>query len=217
MLSSMLLSMLSSRGLCYHPQGYVIVHVNVHMLVSTELCYHPCYHPYVIVHRAMLSSMLLSICYRPQSYVIIHVIVHRAMLLSLCYRPQSYVIVHVIVHMLSSTELCYWPYVIIHVLVHRGMLSSMLLSICYRPCPSQGYVVNGHVVAGIRKACPFICCGYTVPKVIDFLRYNMECVVGETWYHVFLYFSCYIAEILIAFLTVRIRKYLYTVQYCIAR
>ena len=49
----------------------------------------------------------------------------------------------------------------------------------------------------------------TVPKVIDFLRYNMKCSAGKTWYyaeyfmwyHVFLYISCYIAKIWITFRT----------------
>ena len=51
---------------------------------------------------------------------------------------------------------------------------------------------------------------YTVPKVIDFLRYNMQCsgehVILRGIFHVVsgfpVYISCYIAEIWIAYLTV---------------
>ena len=49
---------------------------------------------------------------------------------------------------------------------------------------------------------------YTVPMVTDFPRYNMKCG-GENEYYVdyfiflvFLFISCYIAEILITFWTV---------------
>ena len=51
---------------------------------------------------------------------------------------------------------------------------------------------------------------YTVPKEIDFPRYNMKCSrenvilrgIFHVVYHVFIYISCYIVEIWIAFLTV---------------
>ena len=50
---------------------------------------------------------------------------------------------------------------------------------------------------------------HTVLKEIHFPRYNMKCIVGETWYyteyfmyHVFLFILCYTAEILITFRTV---------------
>ena len=52
--------------------------------------------------------------------------------------------------------------------------------------------------------CRYLC---TVPKLIDFPRYNIKCswenvILRGEWYHVFLYISCYIAEIRITFWTV---------------
>ena len=115
--SSVIVHMLSSKGLYYCPQSYVIVQGA--MFLSTGLCNRPGGG----ILRPTLSST--ELCFGQQGYVI----VHRAMLLSMWWYSQTHVIVHRA--MLSSTELCYHQCGGIlsssyhpqsYVIVHRAML-----------------------------------------------------------------------------------------------
>ena len=138
--------MLSSKGLCNHPQVYVIFHRA--MLLSKGLCYLPCggiFKPmfcpqsFVIVHVVVFSDP----CYCPQSYVI----AHRGMFSStkLCYHPQSYVIVHVVVF----SDLCYRPHS--YIFVHRGMLLCCRAGIC-------SSVFRSNLLVFCRKMSEWVIC-----------------------------------------------------------